>query len=252
METPTYWLVANWLRLIESARGESCPSGQRRGPAEPGEDKVPSPGQKSFHISSTTTWDENADPSSRYRSARYGNPNPTVWLLIGWSQRAARVASREIVEVPPHPGRIGSHPRTKNLPIYLQRQQTGDENADLPGRCAPQGVETPTQLAGADSLRLSEPARGESCPSGQRRGPAAPGEDKFPFLGQKSFHISTTRGRKRRSPGSIPPRRVWKPQPNRLVDDGVRLMEPARGESCPSRQRRGPAAPGEHRVSSPY
>ena len=29
-----------------------------------------------------------------------------------------------------------------------------------------------------------QPARGESCPSGQRRGPAAPGEDKFLYPGQ--------------------------------------------------------------------
>ena len=34
-------------------------------------------------------------------------------------------------------------------------------------------------------------ARGESCPPGQRRGPAARGEDEFPFPDQKSFHIST-------------------------------------------------------------
>ena len=28
VETP--WLVVDWLRLVEPARGESCPSGQRR------------------------------------------------------------------------------------------------------------------------------------------------------------------------------------------------------------------------------
>ena len=80
---------------------------------------------------------------------------------------------------------------------------------------APQDVETPTRVI-ADWLGLMEPARGESCPSGQRRGPAAPGEDKFPSPVQKPLHIyttPTTRERKRRSPGSIPPRRMWKPQP---------------------------------------
>ena len=44
------WLVADWLGLMEPARGESCLSGQRRGPAAPVEDKFPSPDQKSFHI----------------------------------------------------------------------------------------------------------------------------------------------------------------------------------------------------------
>ena len=88
-----------------------------------------------------------------------------------------------------------------------------------------------------------EPARGESCPSGQRRGPAAPEEDRFLSPHQKSLHISTTsttpttRGRQGRSPGSIPPRRVWKPQPHWVVADWLRLMEPARGKSCPSGQR---------------
>ena len=98
-----------------------------------------------------------------------------------------------------------------------------------------------------------EPAHGESCPAGQRRGPAAPGKSKFPSPDQKSFNTSTTpttRGRKRRSPGSIPPGTMWKPQPHRRVADWLRLMKPARGESCPSGQRRGPAALGEDRVSS--
>ena len=75
-----------------------------------------------------------------------------------------------------------------------------------------------------------EPARGESFPSGQRRGPAAPREDSFPFPGQKSFHISTTpisRGQNRRFLGSKPPRTVRKPQPHGLVADWLGLMEPA-------------------------
>ena len=81
-----------------------------------------------------------------------------------------------------------------------------------------------------------EPAGGEGCPSGKSRGHAAPGEDKFPSSGQKSFHISTTpsnRGRKCRSPGSMPPRKVWIPQPNWMFANWLRLMEPARGESAP-------------------
>ena len=86
----------------------------------------------------------------------------------------------------------------------------------------------------ADWLELiMEPARGESFPSGQRRGPAAPGEHRVSSPDQKSFHTSTTpttRGRKRRSPGSIPLRTVWKPQPHLLIADWLGLMKPARGK----------------------
>ena len=39
----THWLVDDWMRLMEPARAESFPSGQRRGPAAPGEDRVSSP-----------------------------------------------------------------------------------------------------------------------------------------------------------------------------------------------------------------
>ena len=96
-----------------------------------------------------------------------------------------------------------------------------------------------------------EPARGESFPSGQRRGPAAPGEDKLPSLCQKPFHISTTpttRGRKIRSPGPIPPHTVWKPQLHWVIADWLGLMEPTRGESCPSGNAEVPPHPG--RISS--
>ena len=96
-------------------------------------------------------------------------------------------------------------------------------------------------------MGLLEPKRGESCPLGQRRGPAARGEDKVPSPGQKTLHISktpTTRGQKCRSPGLIPPQRVWKPQPNCLAANCLRLMEPARSKSCPPGQRRVSPHPG--------
>ena len=99
-----------------------------------------------------------------------------------------------------------------------------------------------------------EPARGETFPFGQRRCPAAPGEDNFPSPDQTYFQVLTTptaRGRKRRSPGSIPPRTVWKLEPHWLVADWLRLMEPAWVESGPSGQHRDPSAPGEDKVSSP-
>ena len=168
---------------MEPARGGSCPSGQRRGSAAPGEDNFPSPDQKPFHISTT--------PTTRRRKRRFPGSIP--------------------------PRRV----------------------------CKPQ-----SHWVMADWLRLMEPACGGSCPSGQRRGLAAPRKDKFPSPGQKPFHITTTpttRGRQRRSPGSIPPGRGWTPQPNWLVADWLGLMEPACSESCPSGQRRGPTAPGEDR-----
>ena len=175
---------------------------------------MPHPGRISYHprvrnpsisLQLQLPGDENEDPPGRYRPARCGNPNPTVWLRIGWgswSQRAARVASRDKIEVPPHPGRIGSHLVIKTFPY----------------------------------------------------GPAAPGEDSFPSSGQKSFNISTTPptwGRKRKSPGSILPRTMLKPQPHWLVADWLGLMEPAGGEPCLSFQGQGYAAHGEVKVPSP-
>ena len=156
-------------------------------PWHPGEDKFPSPGQKSFHISKTPT----------------------------------------------------TRGRKRTLPGSIPRRRMWK----------PQ----PNWLA-ANWLRLMDPARGKSCPSCQRRGPAAPGEDDFPSPVQKPVHkftTPTTRGRKRRSPGSIPPRRMWKRQLHRVIADWLGLIEPARSESCPSGQRRGPAAPGEDNFPSP-
>ena len=125
----------------------------------------------------------------------------------------------------------------------------------LPGSIPPRRVWKPQpHLVIVDWLGLMEPARGESCPSGQRRGRAAPGGETFPSPGQKYFHTCTTpttRGQKRRSPGSTPPRRVWKPQPRWVIVDWLELMEPAHGEGCSSGQRRGPAAPGGDKFPSP-
>ena len=140
--------------------------------------------------------DINADPPGRYRPGGCGNLNPTGLLLIGWgswSQRAARVPPRANAEVPPHPGRVNSHPLIRNPDISLQLQQPGDGNLDPPGSIPPRRVWKPrSHWVIADYLRLMDPARGQSFPSGQRRGPAAPGEDKFPSPGQEIFYESTT------------------------------------------------------------
>ena len=62
----------------------------------------------------------------------------------------------------------------------------------------------------------------------------------------------TTRGRKRRSPGSIPPRMVSKSQPHWVIADWLGLMGPARGEGCPSGQHQRPAVPGKDMALSPH
>lgn len=54
-KTHPHWLSVDRLGLTEPACGESCPSGQHRGPVASGEDRVPSPDQKSLHTSTTPT-----------------------------------------------------------------------------------------------------------------------------------------------------------------------------------------------------
>ena len=73
-----HWVIADWLGLMKPARGESCTLGQRRGPIAPGEDNLPSPGQKkSVSLQLRQSGDVNADLPGRYRPAGCGNPNPT-------------------------------------------------------------------------------------------------------------------------------------------------------------------------------
>ena len=179
-------------------------------------------GQKypSISLQLHQTGDKNADPSGRYRSARCGHPNPISWLLIGWgswSQPAARVASRDNVEVLPHPGRITFDLRMKNPSIHLQLRQAGNENGDPPVLHRPAGCGKPQpHCMVADWLRLIAPARGESYLSGQRQRHAAPGEDTFLILDEKSLHTSTTpttRGQNRDTPGRYRSARCGHPNP---------------------------------------
>ena len=102
-------LIVDRLGLMRPARCESCPSGQRRGPAAPGE--------------------------------------------------------------------IHFHPRVRNRSLRIQLQQPGDELVIFLVDVTPHGVETPPSSLIVDWLGFMEPTRRESCPSGQRRGLAAPGED---------------------------------------------------------------------------
>ena len=100
---------------------------------------------------------ENRGPPSQQRFARCGYPN------LGFVERAP-------------PGQDKTHPRIRNPCIQLQLQQTGDENGGPPGRYRP-------ARCGNAHLGFVEPV--------------PPGQDKVPSPDQKSFHKSTTEGRKR-------------------------------------------------------
>ena len=89
-----------------------------------------------------------------------------------------------------HPGMRSSHTWIINHSRHPQLQQIGDENGDSPGRYRPARCGTP-------NLRFVE-----SAPLG---------EDMAQSSAHKYCHVSTTPmnpGRKRLSPGSIPPRTV--------------------------------------------
>ena len=101
-----------------------------------------------------------------------------------------------------------SHPGEGRVPLQLR--QPGDENGDVPrvyNRPVWCGNPSPTgrSLIGWGSYIEQ----------------AHPGEDSFPSPDQKFFHAytPTTRRRKRSSPGSIPLRIVWKPQPHQPIAD---------------------------------
>ena len=187
------WLVADWLRLMEPAPGESCPSGQHRGPAAPGGGKFPCPDHKFFHVSTINSNNSGTTTGiPRVDTTPQGVETPTelagCLLADAHGANAARVASRDNVEVTPHPERIGSHPRVRNPSISLQLQLPGDENKDSPGRYRRVWKPQPHWLV-ADWLRLMEPARGKSCHYGQRRRPAVLREDQVLSSDDKSFHF---------------------------------------------------------------
>ena len=133
------------MGLMESTLGESCPPGQRGGPAARGEDRAPFPDHQSFHTSIIPTGDENGNPPGRYRPAWCGSPNATGWLLIDRglrSQRAARIFPRANVEIPPHPGRPWSGPRIIN-PSKISTTDNSGTKTEIPRvDTASHGVET--------------------------------------------------------------------------------------------------------------
>ena len=240
---------------MELARGDKFPAGQRRVPAAPGEDTVLHPEWKYFHISPT--------PTNRERERRSSGSTPprTVWkpvrhwLIAGWLglmvlARGESCPFRQRRD----PAAVGEdtvlYPDLKSFQIFTNPTNP-ERKQRFPGWIVPGTVWKPSRhWLTADWLVLMEPAHGENFPVGQRRSPAAPGEDKILHPDQKYFNISitrTTQERKRRSSGSIPRRTLWKNVRQWLIADWLGLMEPARGEISPLGQRRRPAVVGEDR-----
>ena len=240
------------------ARGGSCPSGEPHDLAAPGEIGAhPRFRNTSIRLQLRQPGDENGDPLGLKHTELFSNPKPDGRSLIGWGSRTMseppgddRVSSPDHKSLhtsttpitwggkglspgskPPrtvrkpqprrrlaaardqsqgYPGTIRPHSRIRNAPIHLQLQQPGDENGDPPGRnclvwCG-NPSSTSQSLIGWVSYIAPACPRGENVPSPQ----------------QKSFYISATpltRGRKRRSLGSVPPRKVLSPQPHWLVID---------------------------------
>ena len=180
---------------MKPACGESCPSGQCRRSAVPGRIR--------------------SHPLIRNPSICLQLRRPH-WLIADWLGpiKLVRGESRPSGQRR-HPWRIRSQPR-KIVPNIYKANNPGKKMEIPRVNTDPHGQKTPNDWLIPDWLGFMEPARGKSCSSGQRRGRATHGGDKVPSPDQKPFHISvtpTTWGRKRRSPGSIPPHTVWKPQP---------------------------------------
>ena len=125
-------------------------------PAPPGDDRVPSPVQGSFHthLKTRQTGEENRVLSGRHRPPRCGNPVHWLESLIASSSTAAPRPSRRMVEAHQpmggssvaYGGDKASSPVQKSSES-LQPQQRGNYNDDLPGRStSPHGVSTPTPL----------------------------------------------------------------------------------------------------------
>ena len=101
--------------------------------------QVPSLDQKSFHVCTTSTvGDENEPP--RVDTVPQGVETPlSFWLIVyfswgSWSQRAARVAPRDNVEVRPRPGMITYHLLIRDPSIHLLTLTARGRKRTSPGR----------------------------------------------------------------------------------------------------------------------
>ena len=109
---------------------------------------------------------------------------------------------------PAPPGEDKVTPQHHNPSIYLQLPQTGDETSGSQGRHRTARRGSPSSAGSLLIFNLGFVRL------------ARPGEDKLPSPHHESFHIyiynPSNRERKWWTPGSIPPRTVWKPQPHWL------------------------------------
>ena len=168
--------------------------------------------------------------------------------------RAVGVAPGSNAEVPLHTGEDTFLSLDQKFAHISTTPTTRGRKRTFPGSILSRSVWRPqSHLVIADCPGLMDPTRGECCPSVQRRGPAAHGEDKVPSPGGKFAHIYNPKilGTKTTSPRSKQPRNMCKPQSRWAIADCPGLMETARGECCPLVPRRGPAAHGEDKFPSP-
>ena len=92
---------------------------------------------------------------------------PSDCSLLGLMEPAhVENSPRDNVEVPPHPGKIGSHARKICPSISLRLQQTGDEKGDPWVDTAPHGVETLTPLGDCSLLGLMGASARRELPLG--------------------------------------------------------------------------------------
>ena len=135
-------MIADWLGLMESARGESFRSGQRRGPVALAEDKFyPRIINPSISLQLTpTTWGRLRESPGSILPRTVWKPQPH-WLVADWlglmepaggegclSCQGRGCATHGEIEVPSP---------DQNPSISLQFQQTGNQDGDPTGRYRP-------------------------------------------------------------------------------------------------------------------
>ena len=196
VETPPHRrLITEWLRIME--------------PVAPADNRVPSPDQISILTSTTpTTRGRKRTPSVRVYTAPQDMETSTLldYLLFmaswgSWSQRAARVAPRDNVKIPPHPETIRSHPRIRNPSTHTQTPTTPRRKRTSLGSIPHRKV-WKTQLHWLIYDGLA---------GAHGRCPASPGGCQARCPNQKYFGAytpPTTRRQKRISLGSTPSRTV--------------------------------------------
>ena len=167
-----HWLVVDSLGLVEPARGEASPSGQRRGPAASGEPTVPSSNRNpSIRLQLQRPGNGNGVPPDQYHPTSWGDLIPNGRSLVDWGSCIELAYSGE-----------DRFPSPDTFHTYVPPTTRGGKPC-LRGSAPPNTVRTlqPLWLV-ADWLEFVKPGRGDNYPSKQRRGPAEPVEDNVSSL----------------------------------------------------------------------